>query len=67
MPIFEYKCKECGKKFEELVAGGDTKVPCPECGSTNTSRLLSVFASSNASSSGGAPSCATGRCGGGFS
>ena len=68
MPIFEYKCNDCAKKFEELVGSGEMKVPCPDCGSTNTSRLLSMFAASNASSGGGsAPSCATGRWGGGFS
>lgn len=66
MPIFEYRCNDCSAKFEELVSRSDDKVSCPECGSENTSKLLSMFA---ASASGGAvPSRATGGCGtGGFS
>jgi putative FmdB family regulatory protein len=32
MPIFEYKCKQCGKDFERLVFPGEEKgVSCPEC------------------------------------
>ena len=35
MPIFEFRCKKCNHKFEELVfsSGTDlTKVTCPQCG-----------------------------------
>ena len=32
MPILQYKCPQCGKKFEELVAKFDDPVPCPACG-----------------------------------
>lgn len=32
MPFLQYKCKECGKHFEELVAKHTDKVSCPECG-----------------------------------
>ena len=27
MPIFEYKCADCGAKFDELVGSPDEKVP----------------------------------------
>jgi putative FmdB family regulatory protein len=40
MPIFEFKCEECGARFEELVAVG-TSVPCPQCGGERTRRLYS--------------------------
>lgn len=32
MPILQYKCVVCGKKFEELVATHLVKVTCPDCG-----------------------------------
>ena len=32
MPFLQYKCKECGKKFEELVRVYTDKVDCPSCG-----------------------------------
>lgn len=40
MPIYEFECEECGIRFEELVAG-EVSLPCPECGSDRTRRLLS--------------------------
>jgi len=44
MPIYEYECEGCGKRFEELVAADAEPVPCPSCGSARTRRLLSGFA-----------------------
>lgn len=32
MPFLQYKCKACGKRFEELVASHTDEVKCPECG-----------------------------------
>ncbi|MDE6104233.1 MAG: zinc ribbon domain-containing protein [Clostridia bacterium] len=32
MPILQYVCKGCGKKFEELVKRYDLAVTCPDCG-----------------------------------
>ncbi len=40
MPIFEYKCADCGEEFEELVFGDD-KPACPKCSSNNTNKLMS--------------------------
>jgi putative FmdB family regulatory protein len=46
MPIYEYTCEACNKKFDQLVRtmSGEAKVKCPECGSSKTARALSVFA-----------------------
>lgn len=41
MPIYEYRCEECGKVFEELVFG-ETQVVCPDCSSTKTAKLMSA-------------------------
>lgn len=47
MPLYEYHCKDCGNKFEMLVnfSESDKKMKCPECGSENTEKLISGFAS----------------------
>lgn len=63
MPIFEFHCNDCGKKFEKLVFGGDPQVECPECRKLNCERLMSacnakVGAKLTASSSGGGSACA---------
>jgi len=44
MPIFEYRCVECGKVFEEIISGDrDKKLPCPSCKSLKTEKLMSVI------------------------
>lgn len=32
MPILQYVCPHCGKKFEELVKKYDDEARCPACG-----------------------------------
>jgi putative FmdB family regulatory protein len=49
MPIFEYRCRECGTKFEKIVSNGATKVTCAKCSSARVDKLLSVFAVSGVS------------------
>jgi len=46
MPIFEYKCNDCGAVTEELVGvGSDRAQPqCSECGSTDLHKLISAAA-----------------------
>jgi len=63
MPIYEYKCNECGFRFEVLVFSGDKKILCEKCGSENPVRLLSGFAT------GGGAASSTASCAGsgGFS
>jgi len=56
MPIFEYKCRDCGHKFEVLVYSGDTKITCEKCGSENSDKLMSCFAGAGKDST-SAPSC----------
>lgn len=56
MPLYEYLCKKCEKKFETLVSfkNADDPVKCPECGSKETRKLLSTFAATVKNNS---PSC----------
>ncbi len=49
MPIFEYECRECKNRFEQLVYGGEKKVTCRSCGSSQVLQLLSTFAISGTS------------------
>jgi len=44
MPIYEYKCKDCGAEFEKLVPNSAAKVACEKCAGANVERELSVFA-----------------------
>jgi putative FmdB family regulatory protein len=68
MPIFEYKCKKCGKEFEELVRNSEEKVCCPKCESPKVNKKMSVFAHKSSgkfhssSASGGCHSCHSGSC-----
>jgi putative FmdB family regulatory protein len=33
MPIYEFRCKNCGETFEELYNNGDSlPTKCPKCG-----------------------------------
>jgi putative FmdB family regulatory protein len=55
MPIFEYACEECGTTFERLTLRPQVAVPtpCPQCGSTQTTKVFSTF-STQSSVMGGA-------------
>jgi putative FmdB family regulatory protein len=67
MPMFEYACNDCGKKFEELVHSDHEQVECPTCHSHNARKLLSVFAASAGGSGSTATPCGAPSCGRGFS
>ena len=55
MPMFEYICNECGNEFEDLSLSAKEDNPkCPSCTSVDTTRKISVFASSQSS---GGSSC----------
>ncbi|MCB1049353.1 MAG: zinc ribbon domain-containing protein [Acidobacteria bacterium] len=44
MPLFDFKCCECGKKFEFLVRESGESVTCPQCQATSVTKLVSAFA-----------------------
>jgi putative FmdB family regulatory protein len=46
MPIYEFECKQCGSRFEELLSADPGSPPCPGCGSRRTRRLLSTVSPS---------------------
>lgn len=65
MATYEYRCRACGTTFEERRAMADADAPatCPG-GHTDTTRLLSVFAT-NTGAAGVAPAPAPSSMGGG--
>ena len=49
MPLYEYKCRRCGQRFEKLVRwNADPKeVTCPSCAAAEPERLISLPASTH--------------------
>ncbi len=66
MPMYEYRCVDCGRVFEMLrsFSNADRDLKCPVCDSEDIQRLLSSFATAGGSTS-GAPGGGCGSGGGG--
>lgn len=72
MPIYEFKCASCNKRFEKLCSIGDNgeKLSCPKCGATGPSRVMSGFTAKGAgkeelggSGGSGCGGCTSTNCG----
>ena len=70
MPLYEFACDDCEKKFEELFRSATErrKPKCPKCKSGNVHKLFSTFAMSGGETGKGAGgkscgSCRSGSCG----
>lgn len=42
MPIYEYRCRDCGSTAEEVRPVGTDLSSCPECGATSERRFAST-------------------------
>ena len=70
MPLYEYRCGDCGREFEALVPAGRADAEtCPDCGS-QVRRLLSLVAAPVRGGdgavmpvAGGGGGCCGGACG----
>lgn len=64
MPLFEYECRRCSRRFEHLARGGESP-SCPFCASTELEKQLSVFAvpAGGASKAADFPPSPCGLCG----
>ncbi len=59
MPIYEYECEKCGKRFERLVWSSEKVEPRCECGG----EARKVFSVSSCSTGGqSSPGCDSGSC-----
>ena len=69
MPIYEYMCFDCGKRFEAIRAmkEADAPIECAKCASEHTGRQIAVFYAHGGGgkvlAGGGGGGCA--GCGGG--
>lgn len=43
MPLYEYRCRTCSRRFETLVFGNE-KPSCPKCRGNDLEKLWSAFA-----------------------
>lgn len=62
MPVYEYKCKRCQHRFEELVFG-EEKIACQKCQRFELERQFSVFGTSTGACDDAPPPGACGSCG----
>jgi len=71
MPIFDYKCGDCGKTYDVFhkVREVIDDVVCPHCGSSSHKRLISApsvaIAGKSSTDFETGPSCGDGACCGG--
>jgi len=70
MPIYEYVCNACGKRFEILrsIKEADSPILCKICQSNKTQRAVSVFYAQSSSRiiagsrNSGCSGCSSGSC-----
>jgi putative FmdB family regulatory protein len=62
MPIYEYVCRDCQRRFETLVTAG-RQPSCPGCESQTLDKQFSVFAVAARSDAGPELGPAPGSCG----
>jgi len=70
VPLYEYRCIDCGRLFEKLVRTWNEAVSCPSCASATVEKQVSTFAMAG-TDGGGAPMrmgggggcCGRGGCG----
>jgi putative FmdB family regulatory protein len=60
MPIYEYECKKCKKRFEHLLKNArDLPSGCPHCGGKNIEKVFSGFSVAMAQKATKTPACAS--------
>jgi putative FmdB family regulatory protein len=69
MPLYEYVCASCTRKFERYVRAWGDAVTCPACEGSDVEKQLSTFALAGAGTGpgggggGGGCGCGRGGCG----
>jgi len=69
MPIYEYRCQDCGNHFDALrtMKNDDAQIACKVCESIHTVRQISVFFAQSggrviATTQSGCAGCTGGSC-----
>ncbi len=66
MPLYEFRCADCGQIFDRLLPMGSEAPACASCGSPDVNRLISLIGGlvgsggSTASYGGGGGGCGCG-------
>lgn len=55
MPIYEYKCEDCGTISEFIVFSDDEEMACRSCSGTKLTKLMSAHNTSTSSGSASMP------------
>jgi putative FmdB family regulatory protein len=42
MPIYEFRCRNCGTRLEALLRAGENAIACPSCGATTLDKQVSA-------------------------
>jgi putative FmdB family regulatory protein len=55
MPIYAFRCRACGEKFEQFraITSSDDTVVCPRCGAAKPERLISAVFGRSSGENGG--------------
>ncbi len=65
MPMFKYRCRDCGHVYDELLKTSQEECPCPKCGGTGLRHYQGkcYFGKTGGSDgSSGGHSCSGGHC-----
>ena len=65
MPIYEYRCDDCGTDFEKFLRSMFSKeaIICPDCGGEQVTKAFSLFGSTSSSSGSASSAAACGPVG----
>jgi putative FmdB family regulatory protein len=55
MPLYDFRCRDCGKESEILITLSDDIPECEGCGSKNLVKMMSVTSSFSGNASAGFP------------
>jgi putative FmdB family regulatory protein len=60
MPIYEFKCQQCGHVFDKFFRSmsSSPQVECPKCHSTECRKNVTLFGTSSGLGSGASAGCA---------
>jgi putative FmdB family regulatory protein len=64
MALLDFKCSNCGEKFDEIVRSSDRdNIKCPKCGSKAVKQVFEGRCNAGSTGKGGG-GCSSGSCGG---
>ena len=65
MPMYEFRCRDCGERFEELRSLSDPNegIECPSCSGGRVEKLFSTFAAATGGGGTSSGASGSGSCG----